>query len=438
MDPKLNNLFAKTKAHTQAYRACFALNRNSAGFTRELKESTFTLVCDRAEGPYVYDLDGNRMIDLTMGFGSVFFGHNHPPLREAVKEQLDKSWSVGPISPLAGELAAKICEITGVERVAFFNSGTEAVMVALRLAKAVTGKTHIVFFKGAYHGTFDSLLSLKSHPDTQLAQEHVPGITQSILNESYLLDYGTPESLDFIRDHAHEIAGVLTEPIQSRNPSMQPAEYLRQLRDITEEQGVALIFDEVISGFRFDPGGCQKLFGIKADLVTYGKVLGGGLPIGVVAGKKRFLDPTDGGFWSFGDDSFPEAKMTFVAGTFCHHPLAMATALKSLELLQADQSAVIHNLNHTTRVFCDRISNYLSRHQLPIRIVYAGSLFRFVTPGRSVMLYHKLLEKGVYIWEGRNCFLSPAHTPEILEQLEHHIITSCTELIQEGILKPKM
>ncbi len=437
MFEKLNQQFSQSKLHTQQYRGCLALNRNSAGFTREMKEHIYTLVSDRAEGPFLYDLDGNRLIDLTMGFGSVFFGHNHPPLREAIIEQLGRSWSVGAITPLAGELAETVCRLTGVERVAFFNSGTEAVMVALRLAKAVTGKRYIVYFKVSYHGTFDTLLSLKSDPVTSHAMEHVPGVTQSILNESYLLQYGTAESLDFIRNHAHEIAGVLIEPIQSRNPSFQPVAYLQELREVTHDNGIALIFDEVISGFRFDLGGCQKMYGIRADLVTYGKVLGGGMPIGVVAGSRMFMDPVDGGFWSYGDDSCPEVKMTFVAGTFCHHPLAMATALKSLALLQEDEGAVIATLNETTRCFCEEIKGFFAQNHLPLDIVYAGSLFRFVTPGRSNLLYFKLQERGIYIWEGRNCFLSPSHSPEILEEITHHVMSACLELVDEGLIKIK-
>ncbi|HEX5025039.1 MAG TPA: aminotransferase class III-fold pyridoxal phosphate-dependent enzyme, partial [Agriterribacter sp.] len=146
-----------TRNHTQEYRRSFAFNRNAAGFSKEKKDLVYTLVCDRADGPFIYDIDGNDYIDLTMGFGSVLFGHNYLPVRRAIEEQLAKSWSVGPISPLAGILSKEITKAAGVERVAFFNSGTEAVMVALRIAKAVTKKKYVVFFKGSYHGTFDSL-----------------------------------------------------------------------------------------------------------------------------------------------------------------------------------------------------------------------------------------------------------------------------------------
>lgn len=426
-----------TKQHTQDYRKCFALNRNAAGFSKESKEFTYTLVCDRADGSYVYDIDGNEYIDLTMGFGSILFGHNYQPIRKAIEEQLTKSWSVGPISPLAGILSKEISEATGVERVAFFNSGTEAVMVALRIAKAVTKKNYFVFFKGAYHGTFDSLLSLKNDSVTHLAKEIVPGVTQSILNESYLLEYGSDESLEFIKSHKDEIAAVLTEPVQSRNPSFQPREYLHEIRKITEENNIALVFDEVITGFRIGVGGCQQYFGINADIVTYGKVIGGGLPIGIVSGKARFLDATDGGFWQYGDDSIPSVKSTFVAGTFCHHPLAMAASLKTLDILRQSGGQLLHQLNDTTTTFCARLNQYFSTNGYPLSVHHFGSLFRFNTPGRSSLLYYQLLLNGVYVWEGRNCFLSPAHTPEIIAKLEQKIQLSCEQMEEQGMIKKK-
>ena len=330
---KLSQKNILSKKHTQDYRRYFALNRNIAGFNINTKELIYTLVCDKSNGAFVYDIDNNEYIDLTMGFGSILFGHNYNPLRKEIELQLTRNWSVGPISPLAGKLAKKIASTTKTERVAFFNSGTEAIMVALRVAKTVTKKKKIVFFKGSYHGTFDSLLTLKNNPDTNIAKESIPGVTQSILNESYLFEYGSEESITFIKKNKDTIAAVLVEPVQSRNPGFQPLSYLKELRIVTNENNIALIFDEVITGFRIDLGGCQNYFNIQADILVYGKVIGGGLPIGIVAGKSKFLDALDGGFWQYGDDSFPMAKSTFVAGTFCHHPLAMATSLKTLEIL---------------------------------------------------------------------------------------------------------
>jgi len=426
-----------TKQHTQNFRKCFALNRNAAGFSKEMKEMIYTLVCDKADGPFVYDIDGNEYIDLTMGFGSILFGHNYLPVRNAIEEQLTKSWSVGPISPLAGILSKEISKATTVERVAFFNSGTEAVMVALRIAKAITKKNYFVFFKGSYHGTFDSLLSLKSDPVTHLAKEIVPGVTQSMLNESYLLEYGSEESLEFIKKNKDQIAAVLTEPVQSRNPALQPREYLHELRKLAEENNIALIFDEVITGFRTDIGGCQKHFNVTADIVTYGKVIGGGLPIGIVAGKAKFLDAMDGGFWQYGDDSVPSVKSTFVAGTFCHHPLAMAASLKTLEILNQSKGKLLNDLNNTTTAFCERLNDFFNENKYQLSVNHFASLFRFTTPGKLSLLYHQLLLNGVYVWEGRNCFLSPAHTPEIITRLEEKIKVSCVQLEEQGIIKKK-
>lgn len=426
-----------SKKHTQYYRKYLALNRNVAGFNLKTKELLYTLVCDKSDGAYVYDIDNNEYIDLTMGFGCIIFGHNYSPLRKEIELQLTKSWSVGPISPLAGELAEKISSITQTERVAFFNSGTEAIMVALRIAKAVTKKKKVVFFKGSYHGTFDSLLTLKKNSETNIAKESIPGVTQSILNESYLFEYGSEDSIDFIRANKDTIAAILVEPVQSRNPSLQPLTYLQELRLVTEANNIALIFDEVITGFRIALGGCQDHFNIRADIITYGKVIGGGLPIGIVAGKSKFMDALDGGFWQYGDDSFPVVKSTFVAGTFCHHPLAMAASLKTLEILSSSNGNSLCKLNSTTTKFCDRMNLFFKQNSLKISIVNFGSLFRFYTPGRYKQIYSQLLLNGVYVWEGRNCFLSLAHDEEIISSLEEKIKLSCVQLIEKGVIKIK-
>ena len=432
---KLSQKNILSKKHTQDYRRYFALNRNVAGFNINTKELMYTLVCDKSNGAFVYDIDDNEYIDLTMGFGSILFGHNYSPLRKEIELQLTRNWSVGPISPLAGKLAKEIASTTKTERVAFFNSGTEAIMVALRVAKTVTKKKKIVFFKGSYHGTFDSLLTLKNNPDTNIAKESIPGVTQSILNESYLFEYGSEESITFIKRNKDTIAAVLVEPVQSRNPGFHPLSYLKELRIVTNENNIALIFDEVITGFRIDLGGCQSYFNIQADILVYGKVIGGGLPIGIVAGKSKFLDALDGGFWQYGDDSSPMVKSTFVAGTFCHHPLAMATSLKTLEILNLSNGKLLHQLNDSTANFCNRMNEFFTEKGLKISIVNFGSLFRFIAPGRNKRIYSQLLLNGVYIWEGRNCFLSLAHNKEIISMLEEKIKLSCIQLVNNGIIK---
>lgn len=418
----------KSKKHTDFYRPSFALNRNSARLTALNKEYIYTLVCNRMKGAHIYDIDENEYIDLTMGFGSILLGHGHKVLQLAIEDQLTKSWSVGPISPLAGELAKEICEVTNNERLAFFNSGTEAIMVALRLAKAATGKRYFVYFKDSYHGTFDPLMSMKNDRKTNLAQEMLPGITQSSLNESYILDYGSPESLEFIHEHKDEIAAVLVEPVQSRRPDFVPMEYLLELRELTQNSNIALVFDEIITGFRMGLGGCQEIFGINADIVTYGKVIGGGLPIGLVAGSAKYLDYIDGGVWQYNDESMPQSDITFVAGTFCHHPLAMRSLLTILRFLKERKNVFYDELNSKTDSFCANLNIWFEENNFKIRLVNYGSLFRFITPGRTKLIYYQLLKNGVYIWEGRNCFLSPEHDEKVMAQLEEKIKLSCKEL----------
>src|SRR5205085_9928222 len=182
---------------------------------------------------------------------------------------------------------------------------TEAVMTALRLARTVTGRQRIALFIGSYHGSFDGVLArARNSNGTLQAIPLAPGVPPLTLEDVLVLKYDSPESLDLIKAHANDLAAVLVEPVQSRRPDLQPKEFLQELRAVTERIGSALIFDEVIRGFRIHPGGCQAWFDVEADIVTYGKVVGGGMPIGVIAGKARYLDAVDGGMWNFGDNSY--------------------------------------------------------------------------------------------------------------------------------------
>jgi len=224
---RFNKRTATSKALTQQHRQHYANNRHVAGYNKTYKEITYPILVDRAAGSEMVDVDGNQYVDFCMGFGVYLLGYSHPKIMDAIREQAGKGSYLGPMSPLAGEVAALIAELTGTERVAFYNSGTEAVMLALRLARAYTSRTKIVIFSGSYHGTYDGVLG---QPDRfSKAFKAVPkatGIPQSILDEVILLDYGTPESLEVIRRHAGELAGVLVEPVQRRRPEFQPKEYL--------------------------------------------------------------------------------------------------------------------------------------------------------------------------------------------------------------------
>ena len=432
---RYTQLTAKSKISAQAYRQVFSSPRNVAGFNPLFKEMIYQIVANKAEGSKIYDLDGNAWIDLTMGFGVHLLGHHPKLIEEALYEEIGNGMPLGPMGRLVGKVSTQIRELTGVERVSFVNSGTEAVMVALRIARAVTQKSKIVLFWGAFHGTFDGILGIPSQSNHQYKTAPLaPGVNENMIKDLIVLNYDSEASLEIIQKNATDIAAVLVEPVQSRNPDIQPIGFLKKLRNLTADHDIALIFDEIITGFRISAGGVQEQFGIKADIVTYGKVLGGGMPIGVVAGAHRFLDSIDGGMWDFGDESIPSSleRKTFVAGTFSNHPLTMAAAHAMLTYIAKNKEVLYQELNEKTNRFVQIVNQYLIAEKIPIKVVHFGSLFRFVMRGDFEIFFFGLLEKGIYIWEGRNCFLSTAHSSEDVEKIISAIQLTVQEMKVAG------
>ena len=433
---------AKSKELAQTYRPVLADNRASAGFSPLLKELLYPLVVERAAGSRVWDVDGNEYVDVSMGFGALLFGHSPRFIVEALEAQVKRGLQLGLQSNLAGKVAQLICELTGTERVTFCNSGTEAVMTALRVARAVTGRSKIALFTGSYHGTFDGVLvrAQKRGDGAPKAIPLAPGVSPRIVEDVLLLDFDTPQSLPLLKAHAHELAAVLVELPQSRRPDLQPVAFLRDLRQLTQEAGIALIFDEVVAGFRTHPGGAQALFGIRADLVTYGKAAGGGLPVGVVAGKASYMDAIDGGQWSYGDQSYPQSIQTFFAGTYFKHPFLVAGIWAVLNHIKESGPALQQRLNQRTTQLGEALNAYFEQVRVPIRMVHFSSLFRFAMPPEfkqieaNLFFYH-LLARGVYIWEGRNCYLSTAHTDEDLEHIIRAVKESIEAMRQGGFLE---
>jgi len=432
-----NRRTTESKKRTQAFRPVLADNRTSVGFRLPWKEMVYPIVGERSAGARLWDVDGNDYLDVAMGFGVHFFGHNPPFVRRALEAQLAKGLQLGPQSELAGEVAELIRELTGVERAIFANSGTEAVMTAVRLARAVTGRRKIALFAGSYHGSFDGTLARGVGRHGGPALPLAAGTTAGAVADVLVLDYGEPSTLETLRAAAPELAAVLVEPVQSRRPGLQPKAFLHQLRQITRAAGTALVFDEVITGFRIHPGGAQAWFGIAADLVTYGKVVGGGLPIGVVAGKAAFMDAIDGGSWSFGDDSRPSVDKTFFAGTFCKHPLTMAAARAVLLRMKEEGPPLHDRLNRRTAALARRLNAYFEAQRVPMRVDHFGSLFFFDfhrdREYADLFFYH-LLEKGVFTWEGHTCFLSTAHSDADVDFLVATVQRSVAEMREGGFL----
>ncbi len=404
---------AGSKARTQASRRALADPRTASGFNAAWKEIVYPLVCARSKGALIWDVDGNEYIDLVNGYGQTMFGHAPDFVLDALRAQLDQGFAIGPQTALAGEVAARISALTGNERVAFCNTGSEAVMAAMRLARAVTGRDKVVIFEGAYHGQFDEVLVKARRAGMPAgALPIAPGIPGDNVGQMIVLPNGHPQSLDIVRRMADDLAAVIVEPVQSRHPDVQPREFLAELRAITAKSGAALVFDEVVTGFRAHPGGMQHVFGIRADLATYGKVLGGGMPIGVVAGCARFMDALDGGFWQYGDDSEPDVAPTFFAGTFVRHPLALAAARAVLQHIEANQDAIYAPLSARTGELAARINADLSRRGLSTKAEHFASWLHLDTSHHgplASLLYAELRLAGVYVQEGFPCFLTTAH-----------------------------
>jgi glutamate-1-semialdehyde-2,1-aminomutase len=442
-----NERTKKSKQISQKNRPFFADHKASIIFTIPFKEICYPIVSDRSFGSKIWDVDGNEYLDFSMGYGVNLFGHNPPFIKQAIEEQLEQGIHLGLQSELACEVAQMICELTNMERVALSNTGTEAVMTAIRLARAATNRDKIALFSGSYHGHFDgTLVKTKTVDGIQQTLPIAPGIPLSIVEDVLVLDYGNPESLTLIAQHKHELAAVLVEPVQTSHPQLQPKEFLQQLRQLTQETGIALIFDEMVTGFRIHPGGAQAWFNIEADLATYGKIVGGGMPIGVIAGKAAYMDGIDGGMWNYGDASYPQVKKTFFAGTYCKHPLAMATARAVLKQLKSHGTSLQQKLNQRTSQLVETLNAYFTEDKLPLKMVNFGSLFAVGFSDNyevsedyashntvGMLLYYHLINRGV-LFRANGGFLSTAHTEEDLDRLIRAVKSSIRELRAAGFL----
>jgi amino acid adenylation domain-containing protein len=425
---------AKSKAFTQENRKPMADPRVVTGFKPQTKELIYQVVVDKSTGCHLWDIDGNEYVDILSGFGSSMFGYMPDFIKEACHKQLDQGIEIGPMHPLAAEVSKLLCELTGAQRAAVCNTGSEAVLGAMRMARTVTGRSLIISFSGSYHGINDEVIirgskSKKSYPGA-------PGIMPQAVENMLVLDYGTPESLEIIKQRCHEAAAVLVEPVQSRRMEFRPVDFLREVRRITQENGTALIFDEVITGFRTHQNGTQGLFGIQADIGTYGKVIGGGMPVGAMIGKSEWMDALDGGHWQYGDDSVPPAGVTYFAGTFVRHPLTMAAMKASLVFMKEQGPALQERLNTMTEDMVVRVNGLFDQYQLPYRWVNFGSAFKtkydesvnYTELFFMLMRYH-----GVHVLDFPH-FITTAHTPADIEFIISAVEKTCKELRESGFM----
>lgn len=429
----------RSGSYAQRHRQHHA-DKSSISAARAAKRNiAYPLVVTQADGARVTDLDGHEYTDILQGLGAHLCGHNPEFVRQAMAAQLQKGIAVGVQDEQVGELAALTCALTGLPRVTFSNTGTEAVMAAVRVARAATGRKKIAIFTNSYHGHNDAMLvraplleyarrkvrrlasrrawlaPVKSALESFSAVSAVPaaaGVPKSVAQDTVVLEYGSASALQYLKRKASRLAAVLVEPVQSRCPELQPAEFLHELRALTENAGCALVFDEMVTGFRVHPAGAQGFFGIKADLATYSKVLGGGMPISALAGRGDFMDAIDGGL----DGT---KATTFFAGTFCKHPMALATSKAMLSHLQAQGPALQQNLNAKTTDLVSALNQAMDQADIPVRFTSFGSFFSIAVTQSKIdqktinALSLHLINENIFLRAGdRGGFLSTAHSAD--------------------------
>ncbi len=425
----------KSRAFSQQHRARMADPRVVTGFNPLWKDLVYPIVADRSDGARVWDIDGNEYIDLLSCFGANLLGYQPKALVAAMHEQLDRGLEVGPQHPLAAEVADLISEFTGHARVGFCNTGSEAVMGAMRIARTVTGRKTIAISTNSYHGIFDEVIVRGTRQLRSLSA--APGILANAVENVLVLDYASDEALTILRERGHELAAVMIEPVQNKYPTLQPRAFVQALREICDGCGAALIFDEVVTGFRLAPGGAQQFYGVRADLCTYGKIIGGGLPFAAIAGSAHWLDALDGGHWAYGDDSYPEAGVTYFAGTFVRHPLALAAAKATLTELKRGGQAFYDGLNSRTQGLIDRLNAAFVARNAPVKAVHCASLWRLQwdEDQKSISLFYYLSRfHGLHLYEQFGHFVTAAMGADELDRIVEVFVGALDELMALGFI----
>ncbi len=377
---------------------------------------------ERAKGSRVWDVDGNEYIDFVASWGPMILGHAHPQVIEAVKEAAERGTSYGAPTALEVEMARMICSaLPSMEMVRMVNSGTEAVMSAIRLARAFTGRDKVVKFAGCYHGHADGLLVRAGSGATTLGVPDSPGVPEGYASLTLIAPYNDLEALRaLMKEHRGEVACVVVEPVAGNMGVVPPEEgFLEGLRKICDEEGCLLIFDEVITGFRVGWSGAQGLYGVRPDLTCLGKIIGGGFPVGAFGGRREVMERLA----PVGD--------VYQAGTLSGNPLAMAAGLKTLQILK--EKDPYGRLEEMSSYLCEEASKIARSLGLDLFFSRVGSMFTFFFTRGPVRDYESarrsdtaaysryfwtLLREGIYVAPSQfeAAFLSTAHTEEDLER----------------------
>ena len=338
------------------------------------------LFIDRAGGARIVDVDGNSFVDYVGSWGPLILGHAHPIVVKALQAAAERGTSYGAPTALESELARMvIAAMPSVEMVRFVSSGTEAVMSALRLARAHTGRDKIIKFSGCYHGHSDGLLVQAGSGATTLGVPDSPGVTAAAAQATISLPYNDPAAVEeAFRSYPDQIAAVIVEPVAGNMGVIPPKDgFLQSLRRITGEQGALLIFDEVITGFRVAHGGAQSLFGVMPDLTTMGKIIGGGLPVGAYGGPRALME------------KMSPAGPVYQAGTLSGNPLAMTAGIETLKLL--GQSGVYEKLDRLSAQLAEGLGEAARKAGKPVFQTRIGSMSTMFFTSSEVVDYSSAL-----------------------------------------------
>ena len=378
---------------------------------------------ERSEGPYIFDCEGKRYIDYVLSWGPMLMGHNHPAVREAVIRQSAKGLSFGTPTELEIELAERICGIMpGMDLVRMVNSGTEATMSAIRLARGYTGRDTIVKFEGCYHGHSDSLLVKAGSGALTLGVPSSPGVPAALAEHTLTLAYNDTDGLrQAFAEHGDKIACAIVEPVAGNMNCIPPAPgFLQALRSVCTESGAVLILDEVMTGFRFGLQGAQGYYNIEADLTTLGKVVGGGMPVGAFGGKRDIME------------QIAPLGPVYQAGTLSGNPIAMAAGLATLEIIS--QPGFYEPVFERTAQLCEGLRSAADAAGVSFTTNHAGTMFGVfftnepeITNYTQVMscdteafnrFFHLMLEHGVYLAPAsyEAGFMSSTHSKDDIAQ----------------------
>lgn len=438
---------AKSKLNALSRQEYFVDQQKVAGLKRALQSMQFRLSYERAEGPYLHDVDGNRYVDIASDTGANFFGHQPQFLKDALVERLEQGYPLDAYSENLFESARLFCEISGHERMLYTRTVTEAVMWAVRIARAATGKKKVVIYDGSCHVATDNMLASRGWNEATVPTGL--GALREFADQLIILDYGDPSNLDFIERNAADIACIVAEPVQSRFPARQPVQYVQELRRLTLENDIVLVFDERDTGFRTSIRGSESLYKVKPDMSVYDKVPGGGLPTGIIAGLAKYMNHIDGGARAFDDESMPSIRSAVVmADTHTHNSLQVSATLAICRQMQklcsaesacdyATCSCAFGDLNRRTAAMCDEVNAHFAERRLPLTLEYFSSLFRLSIDHDDYGLTRELLLillklNGVETSASGSNFLNLTHKEEDIRLIIEGFGKAIDSMIEHG------